>query len=139
MALTPGRLVTGPTTRNDPPPLDDWGMVVRIVGGIIVVGPIVVDPQTFGTAIVTSVPVTAVSTTLLAANVLRKAAAFHNGSANRFLFLKWGAGASLASYSVRIGPQSYYELPAALYNGIVTGIWNAAGAGACLVTELTPP
>jgi hypothetical protein len=32
MALTPGRLVTGPTTRDDPPPPDDWGLVVRPIG-----------------------------------------------------------------------------------------------------------
>src|SRR3972149_1742930 len=121
-------LVSSPAIRNDPPVATDWGMVVRIIGGIIVVGPVIVDFETFGTAVVTSVPIAVVSTTLLAANAARRNAVFHNDSVNRFLYLKWGSPASTVSYSVRIGPQGHYELPLPIYNGIITGIWNLAGA-----------
>lgn len=132
-----GGVVTGAAVRNDPPVVDDWGLVVRpLLAGLPI---IIIDPATFGTAVVTSVPIAVVSTTLLAANASRKAATFYNDSVNRFLYLKWGTPASTTSFTVRIGPGGYYELPQAIYNGIITGIWNAAGAGACRITELTPP
>jgi hypothetical protein len=34
-------------------------------------------------------------------------------------------------------PHGFYEIPWAPYTGIVTGIWSAAGAGTCQVTEVT--
>lgn len=132
-----GGVVSSAATRNDPPVVDDWGLVVRPIGPWA--GPVIVDPETFGTAVVSSVALSVVTVTLLAANTSRKAAIFYNNSTNRFLFLKYGAGASTVSFTLRIGPGGAFEMPQAIYNGIVTGIWNAAGAGACLVTEVTPP
>jgi hypothetical protein len=137
--LADGGLTSGPAVLPFPPAADEWGVVVRVLGPIIIIAPVIVDFETFGTAVVSSVPIAVVSTTLLAANLARRNAVFHNDSVNRFLFLKWGSPASTVSYTVRIGPQGHYELPLPIYNGIVTGIWNAAGAGACLITELSPP
>jgi hypothetical protein len=108
-------------------------MVVRLIGPIVISGIAGAANST-----VTSVPLSVVPVLLLAANANRVGATFFNSSANRFLYLKLGAGASLVSFTVRIGPNGFYEIEFPGYTGDVTGVWNAAGAGACLVTELTP-
>jgi hypothetical protein len=129
-------IIGAPAVLNVPPDLDEFGQVVRIVGPL---GPIIViEGPGPSTSVVTSVPVSPVTVLLLAANAARIGATFFNLSTNRFLFLKLGAGATTLDFTVRIGPQSFYEIQTPAYTGIVTGIWNMAGATACLVTELTP-
>lgn len=44
MTMIPGTdIVSGPEVRKDAPAADDWGVVVRVVGGVVVVGPITAD------------------------------------------------------------------------------------------------
>ncbi len=89
------------------------------------------------TATCTAVASSATVVTLLAANADRVMATFTNNSTSS-LFLRWGTGASLTTYSVPLAAQSYYELPLLAggkpYTGIVTGIWTTAN-GTCNVTE----
>lgn len=121
-----------------PPVATDWGMLVRIIGGIP--GPSTVDLETFGTATMSQVPASLVSVVLLAANTNRKAAIFFNETPSRFLYLAYGAVSSTAAFVVRLGPRSYHEIPSpGLYNGVVSGIWTAGAGGFCAVTEVTPP
>lgn len=73
--------------------------------------------------------------TLQAANTARKGLAVYNAT-NVALYVKLGAAASTASFTVKIGADGYYEVPFN-YTGIVTGIWLAGGTGSALVTEIT--
>lgn len=125
-----------PTVRRDAPEPDDAGVVARILGAVI--GPVNIDIRPATTSIVTSVPAAVVTTTLLAANLgaIPRVGMFFN-DANRPLFLKLGVGATLASYTVRISPNGFYEMTDPGFDGIVTGIWSAGAAGSVLVTELT--
>lgn len=76
--------------------------------------------------------------TLLAANKNRLAASITNDAAEGSLYVKLGAGASDASFMVKLGPEDYFELPQPVYPGEVTGIWSAAAEGdAARVTETT--
>lgn len=50
------------------------------------------------------------------------------------LYLKFGAGASLASYSNRLQPGDYWEASPPKYTGPVTGIWDGT-TGQALITE----
>lgn len=71
--------------------------------------------------------------TLLASNASRRGASFYNESTENCL-VKFGATASATSYTVRMTPLSYYELPQPVYSGVIDGIWDAT-AGAMRVTE----
>jgi hypothetical protein len=105
------------------------GLVVRVAGSVTTS---IAQPST-GT--ITSVAVSTVSATALAANASRLGAAFWNEGANT-VYLKLGATASTVSYTVRIGLNSFYELSFPAYTGIIDVITNAAAA-TLLVTELT--
>lgn len=92
------------------------------------------------TSVVTRVATAVVTGTLLALNTSRIGAALYNNATSN-LFIKLGAtaniGAGTESYTVRLVPNAYYEIPAG-YTGIVDGIWDAAdGTGEALITELT--
>jgi hypothetical protein len=98
-------------------------------------------PQTSTTGTVTRKATSASNQTLLAANTNRKGATIENNSQTTNLFVKLGATASITggseSYTVRIPPNGYYEVPFS-YTGIIDGISDAAdAAGEALVTELT--
>lgn len=86
-------------------------------------------------AAVTSVADSATNVTLLAANVARVGACVYNDS-TEFLFLKLGATATTSSFTVRMSPQGYYEVPYG-YAGIIDGIWGADGSGSARITELS--
>lgn len=92
---------------------------------------------TSATATVSSVPGSATSGTLLAANASRKTAMLYNDS-TAILYLLFGAGtASASNYTVQVPSGGYYELPSSInFTGILVGIWAAAN-GAVKVTELT--
>lgn len=128
--------IAGPAVRNTPPDADDWALVVRpIIAGIPIIVVSVLGP-TIG--VTTTIPGTAVPVVFLAANAARLGATINNDSPNRFLYIKLGAGVGLASYSVRIGPHGYYELPFPAYTGVIEGVWNAVTPGDfATVTELT--
>lgn len=87
------------------------------------------------TATLTNVSDTATSTTVLAANANRLGATVHNDS-TASLYLKFGATASATSFTIKIEPDGYYEVPFG-YTGIIDGIWTADASGAARVTELT--
>lgn len=54
-----------------------------------------------------------------------------------FLYVKFGATASLTSYTVKLTPQGYYEMSEPIYTGNIDGIWSGDGTGAARITELT--
>jgi hypothetical protein len=46
------------------------------------------------------------------------------------LYLKFGAGASVSSYTVQIAAGGLYEFPLPVYGGQVDGIWASANGNA---------
>lgn len=91
-------------------------------------------PIQASTATPANVASSASNVTLLAANANRKGATFFNDS-TQVLYLKFGATATVSSYTVQIAAGGYYELPTtAIYTGIIDGIWAAAN-GNCRVTS----
>lgn len=74
--------------------------------------------------------------TILAANANRLGATIENNS-NGNLFLALGAAGTLTSFTVRMVPDAYYEVPFH-FTGIITGEWTAGAVGNAQVTELTP-
>lgn len=95
--------------------------------------PVKNESATTGTT--TTVASSATTVTLLASNPSRKGATFFNDSTVAFLYLKLGATASLTSFTVKIAPSGYYEVPNN-YTGIIDGIWNTA-SGNARITQLT--
>lgn len=89
-----------------------------------------------GTSATSNVVSSLSNVTILAANANRLGATVYNDSNSR-LFLKFGATASLSSFTVRMGSQDYFEVPAG-YTGIIDGIWAPRVDGNARVTELTP-
>lgn len=88
-----------------------------------------------GTPTQTSVNDTASSTTLIASNANRLGATVFNDS-TVVLYLKLGATASTTSFSIKLDPSDYYEIPFG-YTGVVDGIWASDASGAARITELT--
>ncbi len=82
----------------------------------------------------TDVASSATNVTILASNVNRLGATIFNDS-TKTLYLKLGATASTTSYTLKLGPDGYFEVPFG-YTGIIDGIWSAANGNA-RVTELT--
>lgn len=83
----------------------------------------------------TNITGSATSVTVVPANANRRRVMLTNDS-NQDLYLKFGATASITSYTVKIPAKGYFEFPDPIYTGIVDGIWSAAN-GAARVTELT--
>lgn len=77
-----------------------------------------------------------VNATFLASNSSRLGAMFTNddGSGGS-VYLKFGSTASTGSYTVKIKPGSYYEVPFS-YVGRIDGIWDSS-PGSLFITELT--
>lgn len=86
------------------------------------------------TATLSNVASSASTGTILASNANRLGATITNDS-TAYLYLKLGATASLTSYTAKLYPDDYYEIPFG-YTGIIDGIWSAANGNA-RVTELT--
>lgn len=84
-------------------------------------------------ATLANVASSATNVTCLASNAARRGAGFFNESTQP-MHLKWGATASLTSYTVRVEGGGYYEMSAAGYSGIVDCIWSSANGNA-RVTE----
>lgn len=87
-----------------------------------------------GTSAVTSVAGSAASVALLASNANRLGATVYNDS-TAILYLKLGATASTSSFTTKLFPEDYYEVPAN-YTGVIDGIW-ASATGNARITELT--
>lgn len=119
-------------------PAGDVVSVQGVAGGFPI--PVTPTPTNPATTTVTSVAQSGVVVTLQAALATRKMLQIYNDpQANRRLFIKHGAGASLVDYTVSVPANGYYELPVCagggVYAGIVTGIWTAGGTGFAQVTE----
>lgn len=84
-------------------------------------------------AAVTRVNAATTTTSLLAANPLRKTAILWNDS-TAVVLIKFGPAASTTSFTWKIGPQSGYELPLPVYIGQITAVWESAN-GAMQITE----
>lgn len=88
------------------------------------------------TATLSSVSGSASSTSLLASNASRLGATFFNDS-SAILWLKLGTTASTTSFTVRLMPNDFWEIPGTyIYTGAIDGIW-ALSTGAVRITELT--
>lgn len=88
-----------------------------------------------GTATLSNVADTATSTTLLASNADRLGASVYNDSTVA-LYLKLGTTASATSFTIKLQPDDYYEVPAG-YTGRIDGIWASDASGSARITELT--
>lgn len=114
------------------------GQTVGITGtpNVAVPGGVVVDPVAVGAATVGRVVASATVVTLAAANANRRGMIVFNDSASSLL-VKYGAGATAASFTVRVLAGGYWEMPNPTYTGQVTGIWEGAGpTGGAQVTEV---
>jgi hypothetical protein len=86
-----------------------------------------------------TIPISATSVSLLAANANRKKMIISNNS-NQDLYIDFDAAAAVADHAIKIpkvtstGFIATYELDE--YTGVVSGIWAAAGSGAALVREM---
>jgi hypothetical protein len=87
-----------------------------------------------GTATHSNVSGSATNVTLLAANTSRQGATVYNDS-TPILYVKLAATASTTSFTVKMYPEDYFEVPAG-YTGIIDGIW-ASATGSARVVELT--
>lgn len=118
--------------RDDPPVATDFGLVVRPLGPV---GPVVFLAPTLG--VVTTIAASVVPSVYLAANPARLGAIISNDSPSRVLYVKLAAGVLLTSYTVRIGPRSYFEVPFPVYVGVIEGVFTVGAAAVATVTELT--
>jgi hypothetical protein len=87
-----------------------------------------------GTATLSNVAASAASVSLLAANTSRKGVIIVNDG-NKTLYVKYGATASLTSFTVLMPSNSYWEMPWPIFTGALDGIWNTAN-GSARITEL---
>lgn len=94
---------------------------------------IIIDAST---ATLTNVNDTASSTSLLASTAGRLGVTVFNDSTST-LYLKYGTTASATSFTVKIPPGAYWEMPLPIYTGAIDGIWSADASGAARITELT--
>lgn len=86
------------------------------------------------TSALTNVAASASNVTVLALNAQRRGATIYNDS-TVVLYLKLGATASATSFTVKMQPDGYFEVPAG-YTGIIDGIW-ASATGSARVTEIS--
>ena len=89
---------------------------------------------TAGTSTLTNVASSATNVTVLASNTNRRGATIYNDSSS-LLYMKLGTTASATSFTIKLFPYSYWEVPFN-YTGEIDGIW-ASATGAARVDELT--
>ena len=88
------------------------------------------------TSTTSSVPFSLTNVNLLPTNLNRLGATIYNESSSGFLYIKLGAVASATSYTTRLLPLDYYEIPFG-YTGQIDAIWTSAN-GTARIDELTP-
>lgn len=94
------------------------------------------SPIKANTVATTQVADSAVAVTLLAANAARRGGSIFNDSTESMIIL-WGAGITLANWSVAMAPGGYIEIPFG-YTGQIDAMWQAATAtGEAKITEFT--
>jgi len=115
----------------------DGSATTQPVSGTVAVSAANIDASLkSGTATRASVPSAATSTTILASNTNRKGAIILNSDANALLLDLSGGTAASTRYQVRLVQYANYEVGSG-YTGLITGIWEADGAGAADVVEFT--
>jgi len=87
------------------------------------------------TSIITSVAVSTSNVVLLANNSLRLGATLFNDSSS-LVYVKLGSVATTSSYTIKLFPQSYFEIPFG-YTNVVSGFWTTAVSGNMFVDELS--
>jgi hypothetical protein len=96
------------------------------------------DPNA-ATATTTNVALSTTSVTLIAANASRKGRVTIGNNSNQDLYISLGATASLLSYAYKIPKLPANGIPVDReidgYNGVVSGIFAAAGTGGAICTE----
>mgnify|MGYP000636460424 CR=1 FL=1 len=120
--------ITGAGTAGSP----DSGIVT--VQGISAGFPINVLLKRATTSTLNNVAGSTSSVTLLAQNSNRINASIFNDS-SAILYVKLGTTASTSSFTIRLLPYSYWEIPES-YTGIIDGIWSNS-TGYARVDELT--
>lgn len=81
------------------------------------------------TATASNIVAAVADTAILAANGGANGRSVQNDS-TATLYLKYGTGASATSHTVKIPPNTLYEFPQPLYQGVVNGFWDAANGSA---------
>lgn len=104
--------------------------VQGIAGGVSL--PVSLSKSSTGT--LTSVAGAIGSTSLLASNANRISATFFNDSTS-IAYIALNAVASTTSFTIKLLPSSYWELPID-YTGAISGIW-ASATGSMRISELT--
>ena len=94
-----------------------------------------VNQQRPGTIVTSSVPASVTNVTLLTANSTRLGATVFNDS-SAILYIKMGVTATLTDFTIKLFPQSYWEVPFG-WTGEIDGFWAHAN-GAARIGELTP-
>ena len=94
---------------------------------------LIVSPRMYSTASMSNVSASASSVTIKNTNSSRRSFSVFNDSTVS-LYLKFGTSASTTSFTVKVLPGQYYEMPNPLYTGAVTGVWDSA-TGTARVTE----
>ena len=72
---------------------------------------------------------------LVGANAFRKGLTLWNNS-NGSVLVELGAAPTATSFSFRLAPEGYYELPYG-FTGQLQGLWLEAGGSGVLVREIT--
>lgn len=110
--------------RNAAPASDDYGVVVRQVEEVAT------------TATVSVVAATTDPVELGDHTDERTAMTVYNDTESALMFLKFGTGADIDSFSNVLGPGDYWESSPPRYTGIVTAVWDTAEVdGRAMVTE----
>ena len=86
------------------------------------------------TATVTSISASINSVTLFSENFSRTGAYIFNDSTST-LYVRYGQNATTNSFTLKITDNAFYEVPISAYNGIMTGVWDAA-VGRAMATSL---
>ena len=120
-------------------PTDDNDQAMKLITGSDVgdkrgLDIVVKKIPTISTATITSIPASTSSTTLKTANADRKGLLLYNDS-NSDCFIKFGATASISSFSIKLKSQGHFFIDGPIYSGVVDGIWTTDN-GAMRVTEL---
>lgn len=133
-ALPTGANVIGALVANQAVNISQVNGVTPLMGaGATGTGSARVTTANVAAATLANVASSATNVTLLASSAARMGATFHNDS-SAILYLKFGATALTTSYTVKLIPDAYYELPQPCYSGIIDGIWSSA-TGAVRVTS----
>ncbi len=115
-----GSAVTQPISAASLPLPSGAATQATLVDILTALGATLVFKQAASTATLSNVTTSTTNTTLLAFNSNRKGATVFNDSA-AILYVKFGATASATSYTVKVPPLGYYEVPFG-YTGIIDGM-----------------